>query len=626
QIGGDGTLSNSGTNASMIEGTTNNKQLNNWLDFTTKSDLKNTKISCLDMASRIKEPSSSNSEYISLEKENTDTIEKVQTIFMKQLKKSVKDILNSPSFGVNDLLQSNKRTQQVALQEHTQPYLHENQLKDRDPVRTTKQNAMIFSKQQKKLQNTKLSKSININKSISLKEQKIQISNHTHAKKQLNSALPEVTKQHKESTPCRDSVCTLVSEIDYIETRQLNAQNLQIQSQKAFQQIENDLIGNITEYDNSLQQFHIQHQSEYHHCLQNPLYQYTQPLTLNPSTNCIISPSQARKSQNDTQELVLNTKQNHLMEKGGLDLFRSLLEDFTHLENPNQLDAVKQLLGPELLSSIQQKLLESEIHDNILQIVNKSSPLSQSDQCLIPENVNNYQITDPQQDALLNSVQQLNTHMNNLSPSHKYHSLPENEVQSSSHHNEITMSQLNQVHKPIEQATPHAIDIQLDLQSYPQLQPFHQFMSVNTSTINELSASSNFEYELQGHLHQHSQIHHQHSQPQIPFTSYNYQQHEQQFQVQHEITHVHSELENHPAQHVNIPVQECKNPIFDIFATPNCINNPVSVPNQTTFSQSLITPLSNPITTNANENTVQDITATLANSIDHLPNSNHFSG
>ncbi|XP_068238167.1 uncharacterized protein [Palaemon carinicauda] len=53
------------------------------------------------------------------------------------------------------------------------------------------------------------------------------------------------------------------------------------------------------------------------------------------------------------------TKRNSLTDASGLSQFRNMLEEFTTLNDPGHLEQVKQILGPDLVASLQQKLIAS---------------------------------------------------------------------------------------------------------------------------------------------------------------------------------------------------------------------------------------------------------------------------
>ncbi|XP_042860472.1 inactive histone-lysine N-methyltransferase 2E-like isoform X2 [Penaeus japonicus] len=96
-----------------------------------------------------------------------------------------------------------------------------------------------------------------------------------------------------------------------------------------------------------------QHMSAMHH---SPPTQ-RQPQRPHPASTAAAAAAAAEEG--DEGEISTPQKRSSLSDIGGLFQFRTLLEEFATLDNPEQLEQVKQILGPNLVTSLQQKLIAS---------------------------------------------------------------------------------------------------------------------------------------------------------------------------------------------------------------------------------------------------------------------------
>lgn len=209
----------------------------------------------------------------------------------------------------------------------------------------------------------------------------------------------------------------LMTQLDYLETNQPgNLQSIQ-QSQQAFQQLEHQLMSNIGSYGSYGEHTQHQLQQQYQQAQQQALMQQQQhlghqqelpeamlvipkeePTTPSPpGVQHLPQPQPEHHLLYEGQHVALRQARQHLpaahhsppaqrqqqrphaaeaegageegvstpqkrsslSDLGGLFQFRTLLEEFATLDNPEQLEQVKQILGPDLVSSLQQKLIAS---------------------------------------------------------------------------------------------------------------------------------------------------------------------------------------------------------------------------------------------------------------------------
>ncbi|XP_037803627.1 ecdysone-induced protein 75B-like [Penaeus monodon] len=307
-----------------------------------------------------------------------------QKMIMQQFQKSIMNVLSSPNFGLGSLLPDGRSgqlpLQSDAAQQQLQP-----------PAAQPAAQAPAIAQH-------------------ILQQQKMQ-------QQQQSQSGGGQAPGASQGGPSGFQSSDLMTQLDYLETNQPgNLQSIQ-QSQQAFQQLEHQLMSNIGGYGSygehsqhplqqqyqqaqqqalMQQQQHLGHQQELpeamliipkeepttpsppgvqhiphpqpeHHILYEEQHvamrqarQHMPALHHSPPTQrqrphaASAEPEEAGEEGGSTSQ-----KRSSLSDIGGLFQFRTLLEEFATLDNPEQLEQVKQILGPDLVSSLQQKLIAS---------------------------------------------------------------------------------------------------------------------------------------------------------------------------------------------------------------------------------------------------------------------------
>ncbi|XP_069974888.1 uncharacterized protein [Penaeus vannamei] len=310
-----------------------------------------------------------------------------QKMIMQQFQKSIMNVLSSPNFGLGSLLPDGRSGQAPLQSDAPQQQL---QPPAAQPAAQAPSIAQHILQQQK------------------MQQQQQQQSQGG------GGQAPGASQGGPSGFPSSD----LMTQLDYLETNQPgNLQSIQ-QSQQAFQQLEHQLMSNIGSYGSYGEHTQHQLQQQYQQAQQQALMQQQQqhlghqqelpeamlvipkeePTTPSPpGVQHLPQPQPEHHLLYEGQHVALRQARQHLpaahhsppaqrqqqrphaaeaegageegvstpqkrsslSDLGGLFQFRTLLEEFATLDNPEQLEQVKQILGPDLVSSLQQKLIAS---------------------------------------------------------------------------------------------------------------------------------------------------------------------------------------------------------------------------------------------------------------------------
>ncbi|XP_071521137.1 uncharacterized protein [Panulirus ornatus] len=328
-----------------------------------------------------------------------------QRIIMQQFQKSIMNVLSSPNFGLGNLFPDGRIVQQQ--QQQQQQTVSSDQQQDPSPIPQQPPQPQATAPPQ-----------------FLLQQQKVQQQPHGPP-----GQVPVPSQGVPQGYPASD----LMTQLDYLDaSHPSNLQNVQ-QSQQAFQQLEHQLMSNISDYGSFGEQGHhhqlLQHQYHYHlqqqqHLQQQALFHqhqqqmhhpqlqegqqpmhqqhivggppllipkeepmtpsppnmhaphpqvehpllYDEPQSMmhqprhqhSPPLRSSPTPSQHHHQQSSPQDDDPRPRRNSLTDFSGLTQFRNMLEEFATLNNPDHLQQVKQILGPDLVASLQQKLVASE--------------------------------------------------------------------------------------------------------------------------------------------------------------------------------------------------------------------------------------------------------------------------
>lgn len=308
-----------------------------------------------------------------------------QKMIMQQFQKSIMNVLSSPNFGLGSLLPDGRSGQAPLQSDAPQQQLQPPAAQPAAQAPSIAQHIL----QQQKMQQQQQSQG-------------------------GGGQAPGASQGGPSGFPSSD----LMTQLDYLETNQPgNLQSIQ-QSQQAFQQLEHQLMSNIGSYGSYGEHTQHQLQQQYQQAQQQALMQQQQqhlghqqelpeamlvipkeePTTPSPpGVQHLPQPQPEHHLLYEGQHVALRQARQHLpaahhsppaqrqqqrphaaeaegsgeegvstpqkrsslSDLGGLFQFRTLLEEFATLDNPEQLEQVKQILGPDLVSSLQQKLIAS---------------------------------------------------------------------------------------------------------------------------------------------------------------------------------------------------------------------------------------------------------------------------
>ncbi|KAK7069111.1 Ligand binding domain of hormone receptors [Halocaridina rubra] len=328
-----------------------------------------------------------------------------QRMIMEQFQKSIMNVLNSPNFGLGNLFPDGRNPQKTShsfgTNLHMQP---QQQQQPQEPLTRqvqlpmhhqtpslNKQQQVIIAEEQRDSSDPVNDPSVE----VSLNQAPTSLMTQIDL---LESAeAPSMQTTHS-PLACSQLHPQVVSNVPtyglYADQTQQLSQNYHIQQQQYLQQ--------HTLFQQQQQLLHQRSQCQNHETCHQPstpqeimIVPKQEPLTPPPGsqsymhghqslhalTQNIMSQEQQNSpplqpsfvqlhdvqypTQSDNQEHpISHTKRSSLTNTSALFQFRNMLEDFATLNDPNHLEQVKQILGPELVASLQQKLTSENIHSS----------------------------------------------------------------------------------------------------------------------------------------------------------------------------------------------------------------------------------------------------------------------